>query len=188
MNTINNTAKFFDLHTRGVGYVNRIREIKVKGASPYLACTIAAIRGNTDAIEYTYFDCNVVGKEAIEVIRQFIKTDEKSKILVGFTIGDVMPVMFVYDKGSKQGQTGVSLKARLLRVAFVDVDGERVYDAPVTTALQSVPKQNEQQDVRDAANNDGSDGAGFGQLDAEEQMTYRFNVTPDNEFPKLAVG
>ncbi len=197
MNTSSSNTKYFDLHTRGVGYVNRVREVKVKGSSPYLACTIAAVRGEADAIEYTYFDCNVVGKEAIEEVRKLmsLKVDDKTKILAGFTIGDISPVTFTYSQGAKKGDTGVSLKGRLLRFSFVEVDGKRVYEAPAPTALQSVSKQNDKPEVdtqvgvADAGDDDNStqsDDAELGSFDVEEQMSYARHVAPENEFPKLA--
>ena len=42
-------AQFFDLHTRGIGYLNRVREVTVKKGNPFMACTIAALRGDTDS-------------------------------------------------------------------------------------------------------------------------------------------
>ncbi|MBX6418814.1 DUF3577 domain-containing protein, partial [Pseudomonas syringae pv. tomato] len=38
---------------------------------------------------------------------------------------------FTYGSGDKQGQTGVSLKGRLLYLAWIKVDGETVYQAPL---------------------------------------------------------
>jgi hypothetical protein len=129
----NVASGYFDLHTRGLGYVNRIRAVPVKNSDSYLACTIAALRGKTDEPEYTYFDCIVTGEEAIKVINRAKQAViDKKKVLIGFSIGDTYPELFTYKQGDKKGQSGISLKSHLLKVLWVDVDGNRVYDAPAT--------------------------------------------------------
>ena len=50
--------------------------------------------------------------------------------MVAFKLGDLYPEPFTYEKGAKAGTTGVSLKARLLRIDWVRVDGRVVYTAP----------------------------------------------------------
>ena len=134
--------KYFDLHTTGVGYLNRAREVPVKRGT-FLAVEIAALRGKPDEIEYTRFDCRVSGTEAQKLIRQYKPDiDADKKVLVGFKIGDVYPTTFVYDKGDRKGQTGISLKAHLLRITFVKVDGQLVYQAPRENgAAQAEPAQ-----------------------------------------------
>jgi hypothetical protein len=122
--------KYFDLHITGVGYLNRPREVPLKRGT-FLAVEIAALRGKADEVEYTRFDCRVSGTEAQDLIRKYkADVEAEKKVLVGFKIGDLYPTTFVYDKGQRQGQTGVSLKAHLLRITFIKVDGQLVYQAP----------------------------------------------------------
>ncbi|WP_392562273.1 STY4534 family ICE replication protein [Orbus sturtevantii] len=122
------TKQFFDLHIKGIGYVNRIREVTVKKGQPYLSCTIAALRGNSEDVEYTYFECNVTGEKAKDLMERCIEaSDLKKKILISFCLGDLYSETFTYSKGAKQGQTGVSLKARLLKVTSIKIDGELKY-------------------------------------------------------------
>jgi hypothetical protein len=59
--------------------------------------------------------------------------EAERKVLVGFKIGDLYVDTFVYLQGERAGETGVSLKARLLRVLWAKVDGESVYRAPSPT-------------------------------------------------------
>lgn len=126
-----NPTKYFDLHVHGVGYVNRIREVPVKRGDNFWACDIAALHGAEDAIEYTRFDCRVSGAEAAKLIQKCSKAcEEKKKILIGFKLGDLYAETFVYERGNKAGQTGVSLKARLLYISWIKVDGDSVYIAP----------------------------------------------------------
>ena len=134
--------KYFDLHITGVGYLNRPREVPVKKGT-FLAVEIAALRGKADEIEYTRFDCRVSAAEAQKLVRQYKPdVDAEKKVLIGFKIGDLYPTTFVYDKGDRQGQTGVSLKAHLLRITWVKVDGELVYQAPRENgAAKAEPEQ-----------------------------------------------
>ena len=51
----NETRKYFDLHTTGIGYLNRVREVTPKEGTPFLSVTIAALRGSVDNAQYTHF-------------------------------------------------------------------------------------------------------------------------------------
>lgn len=130
--------KFFDLHTDGVGYLNRIRQVKPKRGEPFLACDISALVGPADAVEYRRFDCRVSGKDAQHLVRRCEQAvGEGKKVLTGFRVGDLWPDVFTYSKGPKEGQTGVSLKARLLLIRWIKVDGVTVYTSAPTTEEDS---------------------------------------------------
>lgn len=117
--------KYFDLHTTGVGYLNRARDVDVQGGKSFLAAEISALRGNTKNVEYTRFDCRVSGKQAQEIVRRLMpEVEAERKVLIGFKLGDVYAKPFTYKNGDKAGQQGVSLKTRLLKVRWVKVDGE----------------------------------------------------------------
>ena len=139
--TENNQTKYYDLHTQGVGYVNRVREVPVKRGEPFWACSISALHGAEDSIEYTNFDCRVAGSEAAKVINRLNKAcEENKKILMGFKIGDLYPETFTYKSGNKAGEVGISLKARLLYIGWVKVDGDTVYTAPSKEeTVQDIP-------------------------------------------------
>lgn len=121
-----NTPRYFDLHTSGVGYLNRVRLVKPKKGEPFLAVDISALHGSVDEVEYTRFDCRVSGsaaQDAIMALKDAIE-DRNTKVLVGFKMGDLYSETFVYQKGEKAGQVGVSLKGRLLQVHWAKVNGE----------------------------------------------------------------
>jgi len=127
-----NESQYFDLHTTGIGYLNRIREVRPKGrgAKPFLAVTVAALCGSKEAVEYRYIDCNVVGAEAEKLVRRCIEAvNAEKKVLVSFRIGDCWADPFTYSSGPKQGQHGASLKGRLLYIGWIKVEGEFVYEA-----------------------------------------------------------
>lgn len=121
-------AKYFDLYTTGIGYLSRVREVTPKEGSPFLSATISALRGSTDDAQYTYFECRVSGKQAHELVRRLKPAVEgKLKVLIGFTLSDLVAESFIYKSGDKAGETGINLKARLLRVGWAKVDGQPFY-------------------------------------------------------------
>ena len=131
----NETSKYFDLHTTGIGYLNRVREVTPREGTPFLSVTIAALRGSVDNAQYTHFECRVSGKQAQELVRQLKPAVEgNSKVLIGFTLSDLYAEVFTFKSGDKAGETGISLKARLLRIAWAKVDGQPFYTAKDTAA------------------------------------------------------
>ena len=128
--------KYFDLHTTGLGYLHRAREVTPPHGEPFLAVVIAALHGNAENVEYTHFDCRVSGREAQTTIRALMPLiEDERKVLVGFRISDLFAEPFTYERGEKQGQTGVSLKARVLKISWARVDGTPfVLDAQGSTS------------------------------------------------------
>jgi len=136
--------EYFNLHTTGIGYLNRIRWVTVKGrgrsSEPFLACAIGALRGSSDSVEYTYFDLRVSGEEAIKLIDNMQATvNSGAKVIVSFRIGDIYPHLYdrsVKVNGQPTGQTepAVLLKGRLLLINSISVNGEKVYERPVDQA------------------------------------------------------
>ncbi|MDX2504574.1 MAG: DUF3577 domain-containing protein, partial [Gammaproteobacteria bacterium] len=134
--------KFFDLHTAGIGYLNRFREVKPDNGRNYQSVTIAALRGNADNVQYTYIDCIVVAEEAKNVLLNLVDTDEKdAKYMIGFNIGDIYPETFTYKSGNKQGQTGVSLKGRLIKIKWLRKNNELIYEPQTTSAEEQSTQQ-----------------------------------------------
>ncbi len=52
----------------GIGYLNRIREVKPARSEPFWATDIAALSGAADNVQRTRFDCRVAGTEAQKVV------------------------------------------------------------------------------------------------------------------------
>ena len=137
-----NETKYFDLHTRGIGYLCRAREVQVCKAEPFMAVTVAALHGSVLDAEYTYIDCRVTGVEADTLIRHCKEEiNSGDKVLVSFTIGDIWISPFTYQKGDKKGQPGASLKGRLLFISMIKINGETVFKAPPKENTQNVSTQ-----------------------------------------------
>ncbi|WMY72513.1 DUF3577 domain-containing protein [Buttiauxella selenatireducens] len=119
---------YFDLHTRGIGYVNRLRTVTPKNSNPFMACTIAALHGNTSAPEYTYIDVRVYNDKACALLESCQDAlENKQKVLIAFTVGDIYPEAFTYEKGEKKGQTGCGIKGRLIRITLIKINGHEVF-------------------------------------------------------------
>ncbi|MBN9425344.1 MAG: DUF3577 domain-containing protein [Burkholderiales bacterium] len=124
MNTTSNEKSYFDLHTAGLGYIQRAREVPVRGgrrAQPFLACTIAALVGPAKDPIYRYFDVKVSGAEAKKLVQRYIGVDDpRQRPLVRFRLGDLWADAYIRDKGENQGKAAASLKARLLKAELID--------------------------------------------------------------------
>ena len=120
-------TKYFDLITTGLGYLNRVREVTPEEGNPFLSVTLAALRGSADNAQYTHFECRVAGKQAKAVVRALQAAVEGDhKVLVSFILSDLYAEVFTFKNGEKAGETGISLKARLLRIGWAKVDGEPI--------------------------------------------------------------
>lgn len=130
--------EYFNLHTSGIGYLNRIRWVSVKGrgrsSEPFLACSIGALRGPGNGVEYTSFDVRVNGEEAISIIDGLKDTvNSGAKVIVSFRIGDIYPHLYerqvkVDGRPTGEFETACLIKGRLLLINSVSVNGEKVYE------------------------------------------------------------
>lgn len=124
MNTPSNTKSYFDLHTSGIGYVQRAREVPVKGgrrAQPFLACTIAALVGPAKDPSYRYFDVKVSGAEAKKLVERYIGVDDpRRRPLVRFRIGDLWGDPYIRPSGERKGEAAASIKGRLLKAEPIE--------------------------------------------------------------------
>lgn len=145
----------FDLIIEGVGYLNRVRKVTPKKGPAYLACTVNAMMGKADAVEYVGIDCIVVGSIAKQVVEQLMADVEaKRKVIIGFRAGDPKPDFYEYaDRETGEQKTGSGLKARLLQVTFAKVNGSKV-DIPL------VPRNTQPESDAPQGGHDDGDGVG----------------------------
>ena len=62
-------------------------------------------------------------------------------MLIQFRLGDLYADTFVYARGERKGETGVSLKAHLLHIGLIKIDGEEVYRAEREAEPQPTPAE-----------------------------------------------
>ncbi|MBS7560138.1 DUF3577 domain-containing protein [Pseudomonas sp. RC4D1] len=115
------TAKrYFDLHTCGIGYLNRIREVRPKKGEPFLACSINAFTGPVTEPAYRYFDVRVSGAKAQDLVRNCkADVDAGRPVLIEFRISDLWVSPYIATQGRNEGQPVATLKARLLTASLV---------------------------------------------------------------------
>jgi Protein of unknown function (DUF3577) len=122
--TSNKSSNYINLHISGIGYLGRVREVEVRKGKPFVACSIRAMfgeKGVKDGIQYTPFDAKAVSAQAEEVLRDFMAdaNNKDKRVTVQFKIGDPEINSFQYGTGVKQGQAGVVMKGRLLKIQRV---------------------------------------------------------------------
>lgn len=118
--TTSNPKSYFDIHTSGIGYIQRVREVPVKGgrkATPFLACTVAALVGPAQNPTRRYFDVRVSGAEAKQLVQPYIGIDDpQQRPLVRFRLGD----LWVDPFRRPSGDPAASMKARLLKAELLE--------------------------------------------------------------------
>lgn len=153
-------SNYINLHAVGIGYLKRIRNVKVRGGS-FVGCSINAMHGEKgvdDGIRYTPFDVKATTQEMANILQQFMadSNDPKMRLMVQFKIGDFTPESFTLQNGDRAGQIGINLKGRLIQIYKIwskDVGGngkfELVYERPAKDDL--TPAENTEADQQAAA-------------------------------------
>lgn len=193
------TSNHFNLHVNGLGYLNRVRWVETKGpgrkAQPFLACSISAVRGNTDEPDYTYFDLRVSGSEAIEMVEKLMgDVEAKRKVFVSFRVGDIYTHVYMRNLRDEKGRaTGEQepaalIKGRLLLINSVTVDGVNIFRRELQEGSsmdnipfqEDAPLQNSSTDdasSQDVPEQDQSENKAP-QESAQGPATSKFNSTP----------
>lgn len=158
-------AGYFDLHTRGCGYLNRIRWVTPKSggrkAEKFLACAINALHGKIADPMYSYMDLRVSGEEAISLVSGLIDDSEADrKIFVAFTVGDIYAHTYwrdIKEHGRKTGEQepAAVIKGRLLLITHIAVDDVVVYHLD---RAEAVDDHAADVDSADPAGDEGNDG------------------------------
>lgn len=140
-------SNHFNLHVNGVGYLNRVRWVEPRRnagrkADPFLACSVAALRGDSENPDYTYFDLRVSGREAMEMVERLGEDIEaRRKVFISFRVGDIYPHVYEREVKDRDGhKTGEKenaslIKGRLLLINSITIDGQNVYRRDPENAL-----------------------------------------------------
>jgi hypothetical protein len=186
MSNENNAATHFDLHTTGVGYLNRAREVKPQSGKkfkPFWSVGISALHENIDDVEYSRIDTIIVGTDACELIKQYKEdiNQQDSRVICGFKVGDI----YTDPYNNNDGEDRAVIKGRLLYISWIKVNGEMVYNAekPQTKLPDTNPQQQES-----TANNDGTTQNCTSSVECpfiEKNRKTRFRHTHIHEHCKL---
>lgn len=79
----------------------------------------------------TRYSCIFSGNEDERALFKLLELAAVTKkhVTLGFTLGCLHLDAFIYTSGSRAGQPGASLRARLLSVSWAKIDGKEVYRA-----------------------------------------------------------
>ena len=131
-------SEYFDLHTVGCGYLNRVRWVNPgnrggRQGKPFLCCAINAMHGKASEPSYTYFDLRVSAEDCKMLVAQLEQAvSERKQVFVAFKVGDIYPHQYdvpVRDKQTRDEhiENRVLIKGRLIALTHVKVDGEVLY-------------------------------------------------------------
>ncbi|MFT0546130.1 DUF3577 domain-containing protein [Allopusillimonas ginsengisoli] len=119
-----------ELITRGIGYLNRIKNVSPKNGDPFLSCTIGALAGPVEEPEYRYIDTIVATTDAQHLVRRCVEAVEaQRKVLIAFRLNDMKTDPYIRTKGERAGEADLSLKSNLVHISLIKVDGKQVYPA-----------------------------------------------------------
>ncbi len=135
MSKENKNSSFYDLHISGIGFLNRIRMVTPKNGNPFMAVTVGlqdgeVVEGDYSKVSTSYLDCRVFGSRAFDILNDHVLEgdvdQENTMIRAVVKTGGLDVDSFTYAQGPKQGQTGVSLRSRLLQVKHLYIGGNEV--------------------------------------------------------------
>ncbi|EAR3128693.1 DUF3577 domain-containing protein [Salmonella enterica] len=131
-------TEYFNLTIKGMGYLSNIRQVNGPNGT-FISCVVNGLSGPTDNASYTRFDVTVAGKEASSLINRCQKSvDEDKKVLIGFVLSNPKTDIFTLNSGEHAGEQRVSLKARLIKVDWIKIGQEKVFQ---TEKSDSMPPQ-----------------------------------------------
>jgi hypothetical protein len=142
--------KAYNLHTVGMGFLNRLRLVESKKGEgkkvkPYWCVSIGALYGvvNEDGrCESSLLDLRVVGKLAIESVKTLQAAfNEEKKVFVEFKAGDIRSDHFQYTRGDRKDQWGSCIKGTLLQLRKAWVNGELVIDNSQQPEQEEAPAE-----------------------------------------------
>ncbi|HHT5958584.1 TPA: DUF3577 domain-containing protein, partial [Listeria monocytogenes] len=139
-----------ELITRGIGYLNRPKDVTPKDGDPFLSCSIAALAGPVDEPEYRYFDTIVATPEAEHLVRRCVQAIEGDrKVLIAFRLNDMKIDPYIRTKGEHAGEPAASLESTLVHIGLIKIDGTQVYP---TSQAQAEAAPAEDAPASEAAN------------------------------------
>jgi hypothetical protein len=128
--TIMSDEHYYDIYVSACGFLNRLRTVEHSDGQSSLVCTFAALRGaKGERAQPTYFDAKIVGDRTKALVEQFrnVINDRTRQVFVSVRLSDIYVKPFVRQKGERKGESGYSLKTRLLVVESLAVDGVFAY-------------------------------------------------------------
>ncbi|AHF02280.1 hypothetical protein THIAE_06020 [Thiomicrospira aerophila AL3] len=145
-NAVQNSNDYFNLHTKGLCYVNRFRAVSTRKDTFY-SVTLGFLRGHVDEVETTYIDCVIRNDDVLEILTQYQDAiNGDSKVMAVAIVGDI----FAQTYKKRDGSLAAGIKGRLIGLNQLKVDGDVVFkrenadqdnDIPVDQVRHQAPVQ-----------------------------------------------
>nr|WP_321329845.1 DUF3577 domain-containing protein [Alcaligenes faecalis] len=156
-----------ELITRGIGYLNRPKDVSPKNGDPFLSCSIGALAGPVDEPEYRYIDTIVTNADAQHLVRRCVEAVQaERKVLVAFRLNDMKTDPYLRTKGDRAGEVALSLKSNLIHISLIKVDGQQVY--PAADQVPVSDDASAAEDTGPARGSDDSTPSELAQFDREQ--------------------
>lgn len=119
-------TKYYDIVTRGVGYLGNARTVNPENGDKYPAININALQGPKDNVRYRKFQCSVKGSQAKEVIKNYLSeiNGNTDKVVCGFVVGDPQPRSWT---NKETGEMHHVFQGKLIGIDWVSINGKRVF-------------------------------------------------------------
>ncbi len=170
----------YNVITKGLGFINRVRKVAPTGAEPYLACEVSLLEGvardgDYSKVEKIRMDAIVKGKHAQEIVGDHLmEIADDCKVMAAVSCGGMRPVVFT----RKDGEQGVSLKTALLGISWLKVNDTVVDLGPEPVGTDEAASAVPASQVEDEAEADGTP-AFAGELEAELAATGSVKLSQD---------
>ena len=170
----------YNVITKGLGFINRVRKVAPTGAEPYLACEVSLLEGvardgDYSNVEKIRMDAIVKGKRAQEIVGDHLmEIADDSKVMAAVSCGGMRPVVFT----RKDGEQGVSLKTALLGISWLKINDTVVDLGPEPAGTDEAASAVPASQVEDEVAAD-STPAFAGELEAELAATGSVKLSQD---------
>ena len=140
----------YELITRGIGYLNRPREVTPKDGDPFLSCSIGALAGPVDEPDYRYINTIVATADAQHLVRRCVQAIEaERKVLIAFRLNDMKADAYLRTKGERAGEPAASLESKLIHIGLIKIDGQQVFPAAAPAPVSEDAAATEDADTAD---------------------------------------
>lgn len=176
--TTNTQNQYMNLTTTGFGFINRARIIPTH-TGQYMAVDVALKHGRMDAPKSTRFDAKLTDTVA-EILEPYMDqiNAKNTPVQASVVLGDLDPELFTYKNGDKKGEPGISLKSRLIRVKYLKVGEEIVFQEPKNT--ENVDQGNDQADNQPVAASEeaNTDSENWNEFDPKSESNQEPEALP----------
>ncbi len=129
MSTQNDSTRYFNVHTEAAGYINALKEVPGQKGS-FWASKFTCLEGHPDKVEKVYIDFTIPGEDVLDVLGPYKdQINAATQVFAVIRYAKFRATPFIYPQGSQNaGKMGVNYTAKLIKVLFLKVGDQVVFD------------------------------------------------------------